>query len=141
VSLGPGLRAAALAGALILCGCSSDDEELPYPPVDCAYTKPPNGYLNIDVTINAQNPRVPVEIYEGPIEAGKLVQRDTVSVRQFSYQLPVDRSYAVTARYLVGPDTVLAISADKIETEEKEYRDAVYCWEVTDANVDVRLKP
>jgi hypothetical protein len=135
------LVAAALIGALMLIGCSSDeDEELPYPPVDCLSSKPQNGYVNIDITINAQNPSVPVDVYEGPIEAGQLVQRDTVSVRQFSYQLPVDRSYSVTARYLVGPDTVLAIDAGKIETEEKEYRNSVYCWEVDDADVDVRLK-
>lgn len=78
-------------------------------------------------------------MYEGPIEDGQLVKSDSVSVAQFSYELRADRSYAVTARYLVGQDTIIAIGSDDITTSETEYENG-FCWEVTDGKVDVRLK-
>ena len=121
-------------------GCSSDGEgDLPFAPVDCLKTKPANGHLNVTITLNAQNAKVPVTVYKGPIEDGMVVKSDSVSVAQFSYELPADRSYAVIARYLVGQDTILAIGSDDITTNEKEYEDG-FCWEVTDGNVDARLK-
>ena len=125
---------------MAMFGCSSEDDgELPFAPEDCQDSKPPTGHLNIEITLNAQNPRIPVNVYEGPIEDGRLVRSDSVGVSHFSYELPVDRPYAVTARYLVGQDTVLAIGSDDITTNQTQYYDA-YCWEVTDAKVDVRLK-
>jgi len=137
-----GLRTGLLAVLVVVAafGCGSDDDgELPFAPDNCQDSKPATGHLNIEITLNAQNYRVPVNVYQGPIEDGRLVRSDSVGVSQFNYELPVDRSYAVTARYLVGQDTVLAIASDDISTNQKQYYDA-YCWEVTDAKVDVRLK-
>ena len=137
-----GVRAGLLVVLVVMVafGCSSDDEgELPFAPEDCQKTKPANGHLNVEITLNAQNTKVPVCVYVGPIEDGRLVKSDSVGVAQFSYELPADRSYAVTARYLVGQDTIIAIGSDDITTSETEYENG-FCWEVTDGKVDVRLK-
>jgi hypothetical protein len=69
---------------------------------------PPTGHLNIEITTEVLRiPGFPVNVYEGPIEDGRLVRSDCG--RSISLQLRgfrSDRSYAVTARYLVGQDTV-----------------------------------
>jgi hypothetical protein len=137
-----GRRMAPIAVLVVMAafGCSSDDDgELPFAPEGCLDTKPATGHLHVQITLNAQNPRVPINVYEGPIESGRLVRSDSLGVSQFSYELPADHSYAVTARYLVGQDTVLAIGSDDIRTSQTQYYDA-YCWEVGDGKVDVRLK-
>jgi hypothetical protein len=137
-----GFRAGLLVVLVVMVafGCSSDDDgELPFAPSDCQKTKPATGHLIVEITLNAQNTKVPVKVYVGPIEDGQLVKSDSVSVAQFSYELLADRSYAVTARYLVGQDTILAIGSDDITTSETEYENG-FCWEVTDGKVDVRLK-
>jgi len=109
------------------------------PPVDCLDSKPATGHLTIEITLNAKNPRVPIEVYEGSIEDGRLVRSDSAAVAQFSYELPVDHTYAVIARYLVGQDTVLAIGSDDITTYQTDYESG-FCWELTNGKVDVRLK-
>jgi len=137
-----GFRASLLVVLVVMAafGCSSDDDgDLPFAPPDCQKTKPATGYLIVEITLNAQNTKVPVKVYEGPIEDGQLVKSDSVSVAQFSYELLVDRSYAVTARYLVGQDTVLAIGSDDITTYQTDYESG-FCWELTNGKVDVRLK-
>ena len=135
------LRVAALAAGLILgmCHCSQDDT-LPLAPSDCQTSKPDLGNLNIQVTIDAQNTRVPVAIYVGHIEDGMLLQRDSLTVSSVDYSFPVDKAYTVTATYLVGQDTILAIAQDEIQTHETEYQNSTHCWDLINAAVDVRLK-
>lgn len=129
-----------LAGLLAFAGCNDTNSgDLPFAPIDCQSTKPPTGFLNVKMTVNAANPKVLVNLYHGSLETGSLLRSDSTSAREFSYQLAVDEHYTVAARYIVGPDTVLAIDSDKIRTEDKEYQNAD-CWEVHNGSVDVRLK-
>jgi hypothetical protein len=135
-----GFRAGFLVVLVVMAfGCSDDNGELPLAPLDCQKTKPVTGRLNVEITLNAQNTKVPVKVYEGPIEDGQLVRSDSVGVAQFSYDLLADRTYSVTARYIVGQDTILAIGSGNITTSETQYENGS-CWEVTDGKVDVRLK-
>lgn len=135
------LRFVLVWSMLVLVGCSdTNSEDLPFAPIDCQSTKPATGFLNVEITVNAANPKVLVKLYHGSLETGNLLRSDSTSVSKFSYELAVDEHYTVTARYIVGPDTVLAINSDKITTEEKDYQDAVSCWDVRNGSVDVRLK-
>ena len=137
------MRGLAIAMIAALClgfaSCSEDDSELPFVPIDCSRVEPEEGYLNAEVTLNEQNATVIVAVFRGDIELDRLVRTDTVSVRTFSFRLPVDQNYSVTARYLVGIDTVLVIDADDIRVTSEEFRDGT-CYDVEDGNVDLRLK-
>jgi hypothetical protein len=123
------------AGALLLfSACDNRDDA----PADCVTHKPDLGTLTVKLTINDANPRVPLALYRGDFEEGDLVLRDTLSTAIAVYDLPVDQYYSVTARYITGRDTTLAIDGASIDTESTEYRNAT-CWDVTDAEVDIRL--
>jgi hypothetical protein len=130
---------ALFAVVLLPLAACSEESDLPFAPIDCARSRPDDGYLNAEVTIDAQNPTVIVSVFRGDIELDRLVRQDTVSLRTFSYELPVDQTYAVTARYLVGADTVLVIDADDISVTSEEFQDAD-CYTLENGNVDLRLR-
>ena len=132
-----------LAGVILLSSCSADqilcaiDYALC---LDCHEYEPDYGILSIRLTINAQNPEVPIVLYQGDVERYNVLGVDTVSVERISYELEVDNIYTVTALYSRDQDTVLVIDSDWVSTYEVEDEDEnEKCWKVEDGNVDVRL--
>jgi hypothetical protein len=136
VILWPG--ALALLLALALCGACSEDEDLDYAPADCLQARPEFGYLDVEVTIDAEHDSVPIVIYRGEFEDDVVVEEYVMTAVHRKFELAEDEDYAVTAHYIVGPDTIMVLDGDRISTDEIEYRDA-YCWEVNDGDVDLRL--
>ena len=133
-------------GFVIIClvligstGCYNEEENCDERPIweDCRYDRPSEGDLIISVTINAQNPRIPISVYEDDFESGRLVFRDTLDVNEAAYILPLGY-YSATAFYVVGADSILAVDGDDITAEQVEYCDED-CWEVSDADIDLRL--
>jgi hypothetical protein len=121
----------------VVCNCNDDD--LGFAPLDCQTSKPVDGAFFIKLSINSQNQKVPITVFRGNFEDNNVVLYDTLSSTTVSYTLSVDEYYTVTARYLRGQDTILVIDADRITTDQTDYKDRS-CWDVSDGNVDVRLK-
>jgi hypothetical protein len=117
----------------------SDDDSLPFAPSDCVETKPKTGFLRIELTIDAQNPSVPLCVFRGDMERNDIVCQEAVTATRASYELDVDQYYAVSAQYVCGMDTILVVRGDRISAKTEEYRDAT-CWTVEDAKVDARLR-
>jgi hypothetical protein len=139
---GRGLLRAGLLFLLALppAGCSDEgDEDLPYAPLGCERTEPDLGHLNIRLTLNRENPRVPITVYRGDVDAGEIVESDTVSVDRFSYELATRERYSVTALYIAGADTILVIDEARIGIDSKDYRDGT-CYTSDDGEIDVRLE-
>ena len=130
--------ALALLLALALCGACSEDEDLDYAPSDCLQVRPEFGYLDVEVTIDAEHDSVPIVIYLGEFEDDVVVEEFVMISAHHKFELAADEDYAVTARYIVGTNTIVALDGDRISADHVEYRDA-YCWEVSDGDVDLRL--
>ena len=122
----------------LIVSCYEDDEELPWAPEDCQHVEPEFGFLDGRVTINSENGRVPVTIYQGYFEDNVVVAWDVITTEHFEFELAVDERYAATALYCSGQDTIMVLDGCRIVASNVEYRDD-YCWEVNDGEVDLRL--
>lgn len=105
----------------------------------CNTTEPTEGELKVVLTINAENPAVPLFIYKGKIEAGELLSVDTAESSFYSVILPVNEYYSVAAKYKSGSRTIYAVDGDKIKRKSSVMCDST-CWRVIDAKVNVKLK-
>lgn len=126
-----------ISDPVVNCNCGNEEDG--FAPLNCETSKPTDGNLFVKLSINSQNQKVPITVFRGNFEENNIVFYDTLSSTTVSYTLPVDEYYSVTARYLRGQDTILVIDADRITTDQTDYKDKS-CWSVSDADVDVRLK-
>jgi hypothetical protein len=124
--------------ALIICSCSTDDE-------DCdsfftCDTEPPvEGSMKIKITINAENPSVPVAIYLDDIEDSVLVYQDTLTENYHEESLDIDEFYSVTGTYKKGAKTIIAIDGDRVRTKSKD-KCGYTCYSVKNGKVDLRIE-
>lgn len=132
---------------MISGSCSNpDDEECEdgYAPFDCETSPPSYGTLIIEITNNYLNPAVPVIIYSGDFEDGKIAIQDTLSA-ETSYILHNDY-YSVRAEYKVMLDqdlvTVYSVDGGTLDYESESYCDDT-CYEegveTLDATLDTDL--
>ncbi len=112
--------------------------------LDCSecYTEEPEvAEINVKLTINQTNRRVPVRVYEGRIEEEILILEDTVLTDTWSAILPVNRYYTVTADYR-GHSVyyITAIDGAFLRTEKIRTRCDRPCWVVRGNSFNVQLK-
>ena len=106
---------------------------------DCNTTEPLEAGLNITLTINADNPRVPITIYQGKLEDNIIALTDTVTTTKYNVLLPPDYYYTVKARYLSGHNVIYAIGGDNVKKIKNLVCDSI-CWSTEDGYVNVELK-
>jgi len=106
---------------------------------DCNTAEPSLIALNIKLTINNENLKIPVIIYEGKLEQNQIVLTDTVTTSKYSVLLPADKYYTVSARYISGNKIIYCIGGDKVKKMSNYVCDSV-CWSVQEGNVNVELK-
>ncbi len=106
---------------------------------DCNTTEPLKAGLNITLTINADNPQVPITIYQGKIEEDSIVLTDTITTTKYNVLLPPDYYYTVKARYLSGQNIIYAIGGDNVKKIKNLVCDSI-CWSTEDGYVNVELK-
>ncbi len=109
-------------------GCSSPDEgcDKGYKPSGCRENEPPTGVLRITVTISGMNPRIPVTVYYGTVDANVVAFVDTLDQATREYSMP-NRDYAVKAKYAAiidhAPATVYSIEGGSLSPDHTEYCD------------------
>ncbi|MEI7596096.1 MAG: hypothetical protein WCK02_10140 [Bacteroidota bacterium] len=123
----------------IACNSVSQEDCTNYDYSDCNTIAPDSGLLNINLTINGENSKVPIAIYKGKYENGNKISEDTLTVSTASYSLPVNNYYSVRAKYKSQNKIIFAIDGGEI-TVKKNYICDSTCWSVKSANADVRLK-
>ncbi|MEI6765249.1 MAG: hypothetical protein WCM76_06370 [Bacteroidota bacterium] len=127
---------------VVCCGCKSSVSEQDcqsYDYTDCETTEPVAANLNIRLTINAENPWVPVSIYRGRVEDSVLVKYDSIKEEKYSVLMETGSYYSVVARYISGDKIIYAIGGDKVSKSSQTTCDSI-CWTVTEGNVNVELK-
>ena len=105
----------------------------------CNTTQPLAVPMNIRLTINDENIKVPLTIYDGKVEDQIIVLTDTVSTSKYNVDLPPNKYYSVRVRYKQGSQVVYAFGGDKIKATRTTVCDSS-CWSTEEGNVNVELK-
>lgn len=106
---------------------------------DCNTSEPNLVALNIKLTINSENPKVPITIYQGKFDDNNIVLIDTATTSTYSALLDPGNYYTVSARYISGNKIINSIGGDNVKKIQNYVCDSI-CWTVQEGNVDVRLK-
>lgn len=106
---------------------------------NCNTEIPQTGILSIRLTINEENPAVPISLYEGNFEDGRLIRLDTVRVGRYNYSLLPDKDYSVTATYQEGGNTIVAVSGGRINLIRYRMCE-LQCYDVDEPVLDLRLR-
>ena len=108
-------------------------------PYDCIESRPSHGTLTINVTINALNPKVPIEIFKSNYIDERLYLRDTLTTSSKKYYTR-NSAYAVKAIYKKMIDgkieTLLSVNSGDLSAEKTEYCDG-YCYEEGSEEIEV----
>ena len=107
---------------------------------DCYRIRPDSGELIIQVSINNENPEVPIAIYRDRIESGRIRIRDTVSEEKVYIEVPLNHYYSVKAEYKAGNDSIIAVDGDRIKTHRVTDQCDTICWIIKGGKYDLRLK-
>jgi len=118
---------------------SSPEDCLNYDYSDCNTKEPFLVPLNIKLTINDENPRVPLIIYKGKLDDNNIVIKDSVTLESYSVMLDPDNYYTVKARYISGNDVIYAVGGDNVKKIRNQVCDSI-CWTTQEGNVNVKLK-
>jgi hypothetical protein len=106
-------------------------------------TGPDNGLVTIKVTINNENPTVPIVIYDGKFKGTSTdaVVLDTiVSLAKDTFRLPIGPYYSAKATYKSGTKIIHAIDGEALKKQKSVGVCDVTCWTIYGGNIDVRLK-
>ena len=126
--------------AILIISCDKNYDFFEVDCSECYRIKPDNGELIINVTINNENPEVPIAIYRDKIESGRIRIRDTVSEKTVYIEVPLNHYYSVKAKYKVGNDSVFAVDGDRIKTQRVTDQCDTICWIIKSGRYDLRLK-
>lgn len=140
-----GLNKTIVLGAviLLLISLQSCEENYYWGEVDCEFCyqeKPDFGDLQIDLTINDENPNIPVVIYKGEFDKGIVEVVDTVSDDFFSVDVPINEYYSVTAEYIVNGRKILVVDGDEIRTGKVVGSCDQTCYVIRGGFINARLK-
>jgi hypothetical protein len=109
-----------------ISGCTGDCENGNYKPYDCLENEPAEGILRVEVTLDALNPVVPIEVYYDDYENNLLYFADTLDVFDYEYWVP-NGDYSVKAKYKARIDnrlvTVYSIDGGNISSTTTNYCD------------------
>ena len=125
---------------LIFFSC---EKEFHVQSTDCDYCydyEPEYSELIISLSINDENPQVPVSVFEGDIEQDIFISIDTVDSTVFYAPVVVNKEYSVMAEYKSGDKNIIVIDKDKISTRYVTDECDPDCWTVKGGYIDVRLK-
>lgn len=107
---------------------------------NCFQSKPEWVRLNITVSLNSENPYVPLVVYIGNVEDGNVDWVDTSYNTNYWVEVRPDRYYSVRAEYKEGLKTVFAVDGDDIKLAENTTDCDAPCFYPKGGYLDVRLK-
>jgi hypothetical protein len=95
-------------------GCESEDVIFQVDCNDCYSYVPDSANLIVHLTINKENPYVPITVYRGSLEDGQVDWTDTAISETFYLYSALDAEYTVEARYRSGDKTIITYDGDRM---------------------------
>ena len=123
-------------------GCERD-EPLNLNKIDCLYCyqdKPELGPLDVLLTINDENPYVPIVVYIGNIEDNNVEYIDTATSSNYYVDVSVNKFYSISAEYKSGNTTIFAIDGDEFKIKYSSDGCDLPCYYFSGGYFDVRLR-
>jgi len=112
--------------------------------VDCdkCYTDVPNKYnLEIKVTLDKENPFVPITLYKGKIDNGEVIQEDTIYAQPYyTIDVKFKEYYSVIAKYRHNGRVIYAVDGRKLSKKLDESSCSKSCYVISGDELDLRLK-
>ena len=128
---------------IFITNCDDDfpnvDDCYDYDYSDCNTSKPTEGDLIIKLTINDENPEVPIIIFKGNYDNKDTLRKILYDDELLRVSLKVEEYYSVTVEYKSGNKTITAVDGDNIKIIKRYVCDSV-CYGVKEGKVDLRLK-
>ena len=106
---------------------------------NCNTVEPFEGILEIELTINNLNPRVPLVVFNGNFEDHDTAFVDTATTKFLEIHMPTNQYYSVLAKYKTSEKTIFAVDGDDITKKSENVCDSV-CWILENGKIDVKLK-
>jgi hypothetical protein len=107
---------------------------------DCFTDRPDEAEIEINLTINDDNTKVPINIFYGTIESDSIIYVDTCQVDKVHVWLPVEHYYTVVAKYSSGSKIIKAVDGHKLRVVKSTQEDGSDCFQVKGDKLNVRLK-
>lgn len=107
---------------------------------DCLEYSPEWDTLWVRVTINEENPFVPLVFFLGDYENGDIDWIDTTYTEEYWLISKVDTRYSVKATYRRGAKLVNAVDGDELRVVNGDEDCYSPCYFVRGGTMDVRLK-
>jgi hypothetical protein len=130
---------------IIICiglnACSTSETEEGLYCINCNAEEPDSEQISIKITINNENPSVPVAIYKDKFNPSKnldTVFSDTIS-SSFSLKVATNKYYSVKATYRSGNKTIYAIDGSWFDTQKLTGCQNT-CWKTLGGSYDLRLE-
>jgi uncharacterized lipoprotein YehR (DUF1307 family) len=123
-----------------ISGCEQEDLAFNIDCDNCLETIPDSADLIINVTINDENPFVPLTFYVGDYEDGIIDFIDTTRTEKRFHFSEVGTEYSVKATYQKDGETVIAIDGDKLRVVDGSGDCYPPCYFIRGGTLDVRLK-
>lgn len=120
--------------------CEQEDLDFYFDCDNCYDSIPVWDTLWVQLTINEENPFVPLTFYVGDIETGEKDWVDTSYTEEFWLTGLVDVEYSIKAEYKKGDQTIIAVDSDKIKAVDGSEECVPPCYYVRGGTLDVRLK-
>lgn len=130
----------AIGAGLTRCSNNTTDEY--FYCINCIAEHPDSERIKIKLTINAENSRVPVQVYASkfnPYQPTDTVFADTLTEGEVTIKVATDKFYSVVAHYKNGNDTIMAVDGGLFEAK-KVVGCQNTCWQISGGIYDVRLK-
>lgn len=125
---------------ILLYSCNRIEEDCDNYSYNCNTTEPYEWSMKIQITINNQNKKVPIWIYEGKFnDTSKLVYIDTFKTTDEEVILPLNHYYYIKAKYNDGNRIIYAIDGVFFKKYSRTVCDSI-CWYIKNDRLDVRLK-
>ncbi len=107
---------------------------------ECYTVRPDSADLIIYVTINSENPWVPLKLYRGDVEENQVDWIDTVYSKEYKLFSAVSQDYSVSVTYHDGTRKIIAVDGGKMVTSLVTDVCDADCWIIKGGILDVRLK-
>ncbi len=123
-----------------LSGCEQEDLAFNVDCDNCLDAIPDSADLIVRVTINGENPFVPLTYYEGDYEEGIIILNDTTWTEEGLLNSKVGVDYSVKATYIKDGQPVIAIDGDRLRVADGSGDCYPPCYFIRGGSFDVRLK-
>jgi|SRR4030042_182280 hypothetical protein len=107
---------------------------------ECYSVEPDSGDLIIYLTIDNENPRIPLTVFKEKVDDEWIEYIDTAFSSPYYLYVKLNEYYSVKAKYNSGDRIIYAVDGDKIKTKFVTETCEFDCWGITGGIINLELK-